>query len=55
MGKLDGKIAVVAGGASGIGLSTAWLLAAEGAEVILVDLDSDALVAATVDGGVAQV
>lgn len=54
MGKLDGKIAVVTGGASGIGLSTANLLAAEGAQVILVDLDPDTLqhAAGTIGGEV---
>ncbi len=35
MGKLDGKIAVVTGGNSGIGLATARRFAAEGAKVVL--------------------
>jgi NAD(P)-dependent dehydrogenase (short-subunit alcohol dehydrogenase family) len=44
--RFAGKVAVVTGGAHGIGLATATLLAAEGARVVVVDLDADALAAA---------
>jgi 3(or 17)beta-hydroxysteroid dehydrogenase len=39
MGRVDGKVALVTGGASGIGLATSQLLADEGAEVVLADRD----------------
>ena len=47
MGRLDGKVAVVTGGASGMGLTTVERFVAEGAQVVLTDLpagDFDALV-----------
>lgn len=43
MGKLDGRVAIVTGGAGGIGSAAARMFAAEGARVMLVDLDADAM------------
>jgi NAD(P)-dependent dehydrogenase (short-subunit alcohol dehydrogenase family) len=39
MGRVEGKVAVVTGGASGIGRATARVLAAEGASVGIADVD----------------
>ena len=41
-GRFGGKVAIVTGGAGGIGLATAGRLASEGAKLILADLDEDA-------------
>src|SRR4029077_6183093 len=41
MGVLDGKSAIVTGSARGIGRATAELLVAEGAQVLINDLDGD--------------
>lgn len=41
MMRFDGKVAIVTGGASGIGLATAERLASEGARIILADLDEE--------------
>ena len=42
MKDLSGRVAVVTGAASGVGLGIAEVLAGEGARVVLVDVDSAA-------------
>jgi NAD(P)-dependent dehydrogenase (short-subunit alcohol dehydrogenase family) len=54
MGALEGKVAVVTGGASGIGLASCRRLASEGATIVVVDANGEgAQMAATELGAVA--
>lgn len=52
MGKLDGKVAIVTGGAQGMGAADSIILAAEGAKVVVCDVldDLGAAVAAQIGG-----
>lgn len=49
MARLQGRVAIITGGAGGIGAATGRLLCEEGARVVLVDLDPHAMAAASAD------
>jgi meso-butanediol dehydrogenase/(S,S)-butanediol dehydrogenase/diacetyl reductase len=51
-GRLQGKVAIITGGGAGIGAATATIFCREGAAVVLVDRDADAL--AQTAGGIRQ-
>ena len=51
MGRLDSKVAVITGATGGIGSAAARLFAAEGAQLMLVDLDAGRLEALAADTG----
>ena len=48
MGRLDGRVAIVTGGAKGIGRHYSFALAAEGARVMIADIVDGAEVAAEI-------
>ena len=55
--RLNGKVAVITGGASGIGLATATRMRAEGATIVIADMDptTGAAAAAELEGTFIQV
>lgn len=54
MGRVEGKVALITGGASGLGAADARLLAAQGAQVVITDVQGDmgAATAASIPGAV---
>lgn len=55
MARLEGKVAIITGGAGGIGRAAGRLFAAEGADVLLVDVDEEALISACEEAGTNRV
>ena len=51
MNKLEGKVAIITGGAGGIGKATAEAFLDEGADVLLFDLNEDDLIKTCKDIG----
>jgi len=51
MARLEGKVAIVTGGGSGMGRATACLFADEGAKVVATDLDERALASLATEAG----
>jgi NAD(P)-dependent dehydrogenase (short-subunit alcohol dehydrogenase family) len=51
MRRFDGRVAVITGGAGGIGLATARRLAEEGAKIVIADVDTEAGKAAAEETG----
>ena len=46
-GRLEGRVAIITGGAGGIGAATGLLFCEQGCRVVLVDSDAEAMQAAT--------
>ncbi|WP_219837217.1 SDR family NAD(P)-dependent oxidoreductase [Paenibacillus sp. R14(2021)] len=55
MGKLDGKVALITGGSSGIGLTSAKMFVAEGAKVVITGRNQDTLNSAAEELGAGNV
>jgi NAD(P)-dependent dehydrogenase (short-subunit alcohol dehydrogenase family) len=41
MGRVQDKVAIVTGGSTGLGKATSWVLASEGAQVVIVDIQDE--------------